>query len=259
MNTHISPTRFLVHNSRTHELANSKCLLAEKKRGAFASASVGSESNSESTEAEVLFPIIQAVLFLVTVCHLWFMRQKAESILQLQGIQNKRNTGLSKWSLATISLGTSSIPVQGCSLAAAAGMDSHEEGEWSTVWCYRRCSPSPPSLIPLLLALPSDRGSLSWPATRRLLRRGLRDSECDSVPGWFLTARNTVWCRNLGCPSHFCSARASGFGLWSSGWGSSSLWSDSSGAFEPAHWCLNGIEAKEGIKHQNSCTCEHIQ
>lgn len=155
--------------------------------------------------------------------------------------------------------GTRSIPVQGCSLAAAAGMDSHEEGEWSTVWCYRRCSPSPPSLIPLLLALPADRGSLSWPATRRLLRRVLRDCECGSVPGLFLTARNTAWCLNLECPSRFCSSRASGFGPWSSGWGSSSLWSDSSGAFEPEHWCLNGIDAKEGIKHQNSCTCEHIQ
>lgn len=148
-----------------------------------------------------------------------------------------------------LALCLNNIPVQGCSLAAAAGMDSHEEGEWSTVWCYRRCSPSPPSLIPLLLALPSDRGSLSWPATRRLLRRGLRDCECDSVPGLFLTARNTLWRLHLGCPSHFCSAIASGFGPWSSGWGLSSLWSDSSGAFEPVRWYLNNTDAKEGIKH----------
>lgn len=120
-------------------------------------------------------------------------------------------------------VGLNNIPVQGCSLAAAASMDSHEEGEWSTVWCYRHCSPSPPSLIPLLLAHPLDRGSLSWTATHRLLRRGFCDCECDSVLSLFLTARNTVQCLNLECPSHFCSAIASGFGPWSSVWGSNLL------------------------------------
>lgn len=121
------------------------------------------------------------------------------------------------------------IPVRDCSPAAAAGMDSHEEGEWHTVWCSRGGSP-PPSVTALLpthfLAL-ANRVSLFWPGTRGGEFPG---SQCNSVPGLFWGASSSVvtfdagshfhpsylcpvWslCQNLRGPSHFCSSTGYGF------------------------------------------------
>lgn len=156
------------------------------------------------------------------------------------------------------------IPVCGSGPAAAAGTDSREVGEWSTVCCCRRCSPSPPSPTPLLLARRStsaDRGFLSWPATRRPLRGEPADCECDSVLGLFVAFPATapgldwgahytdhdwrpVWppCWSLRGPSHFCSSTVYGFAPRSSPGGWRSLLSGSSEASEPAHWYLARLE-----------------
>lgn len=156
----------------------------------------------ESNEAEALFPIIFAVLFLVAICGLCDIKMRPFFNFAIQdkiSFQHFIYTGLSNLESSSKVLvprgtyiGLNNIPVQGCSLAAAASMDSHEEGEGSTVWCYRHCSPSPPSLIALLLAHPLDRGSLSWTATHHLLQRGFCDYECDFVLGLVLTAHNTA-------------------------------------------------------------------
>lgn len=113
-------------------------------------------------------------------------------------------------------------PVCGCSPAAGGSTGSQMAGEWSTGWCCRRCSPSPPS--PCRAAGPPCQPRPRGPLWAHSVGPGWPPSPSQTDPSHSNFSRTRVRPHPPRCRLQT----------------ERSLWSDSSAAYEPERWYLEG-------------------
>lgn len=129
-------------------------------------------------------------------------------------------------------------PVCGCSPAAGGSTGSQMAGEWSTGWCCRRCSPSPPS--PCRAAGPPCQPRPRDPLSAHSVWPGWPPSPSQRDPSHSNFSRTRVRPHPPRCRPQT----------------ERSLWSDSSAAYEPERWYLDGQDDSVlKISVDSQCNC----